>query len=80
EIINVGRSLVDLYFHEVGELVFRNYYTAWLTVLTRCKVSKGNKLNEEIGAWTVAVPHRVLMPEPHLETGSHDLISIPATE
>ena len=62
---------------QVGALVFRNYYTAWLTVLTRCK---GSKLTDETGGWTVAVPRRVLMPDPHLETGSHDLISIPATE
>lgn len=95
----------------MGELVFRNYYTAWLTVLARfdsdsslltqghtnissnaapshgklfAPINKGTgpstKLTEQVGGWVVAVPRRVLMPNPHLENGSHDFISIPATE
>jgi hypothetical protein len=96
----------------VGELVFRNYYTAWLTVLARfdsgnslaqtqghtstnhntgaaqgklfmptSKETTANiKLAEQTGGWVVAVPRRVLMPSPHLENGSHDFISISATE
>jgi hypothetical protein len=92
--------------------VFRNYYTAWLTVLARfdsgnsiaqtqghtsashnsgaphgklfVSTSKGTtssmKLTEQAGGWIVAVPRRVLMPSPHLENGSHDFISISATE
>jgi hypothetical protein len=92
--------------------VFRNYYTAWLTVLARfdsgnslaqtqghtsishntcvgqgmlfAPVIKGTtvniKLAEQTGGWVVAVPRRVLMPSPHLENGSHDFISISATE
>jgi hypothetical protein len=95
----------------VGELVFRNYYTAWITLLARfgsgnvsltqghtntshyagapqgkifLPASKGTgsitKLTEQVGDWVVAIPHRVLMPNPHLENGSHDLISISATE
>lgn len=92
--------------------MFRNYYTAWLTVLARfdsgsslllaqghtnmssnagashgklfVPTNKGTgsstKLTEHVGGWVVVVPHRVLMPNPHLENGSHDFISIPATE
>lgn len=92
--------------------MFRNYYTAWLTVLARfdsgnnllltqghtnmssnagtshgklfMPTNKGTgsstKLTEHMGSWVVVVPRRVLMPSPHLENGSHDFISIPATE
>jgi len=92
--------------------VFRNYYTAWVTVLARLDsgyscvlpqehpnmsnnagppqeklfvpTSKGTvssmKLTEQIGGWVVAVPHRVLMANPHLENGSNDFVSIPSTE
>ncbi|XP_023723478.1 uncharacterized protein LOC111873197 [Cryptotermes secundus] len=115
EATSPGCSVLDLQFStpsEVGELVFRNYYTAWLTVLARfdsanslaqtqghrstshnagtehgklfVPTSKGNtgsmKLAEQVGGWVVAVPRRVLMPSPHLENGSHDFISISATE
>ena len=92
--------------------MFRNYYTAWITLLAR--FSSGNnvlltqghtnmshnacapqgkifvltnkgtgssmKLTEQVVDWVVAVPRRVLMPSPHLENGSHDFISISATE
>lgn len=110
-----GCSVLDLQFStpsEVGELVFRNYYTAWLTVLARfdsgnslsqtqghtsishstgaehgklfVPTSKGTvgsmKLAEQLGGWVVAVARRVLMASPHLENGSHDFISISATE
>jgi hypothetical protein len=96
----------------VGELVFRNYYTAWITLLARFSAgnnvllmqghtnmsydagalqgkifvptNKGTgssmKLTEQVGDWVVAIPRRVLMPSPHLENGSHDFISISATE
>ena len=92
--------------------MFRNYYTAWITVLARFNSAnnvvltqghtnmshnggapqgkifvptyKGTgstmKLTEQMGDWVVAIPRRVLMPSPHLENGSHDFISIAATE
>ncbi|XP_026287834.1 uncharacterized protein LOC113213100 isoform X3 [Frankliniella occidentalis] len=124
-----GCSVVDLLFaapSQVSELVFHNYYTAWLTVLVRMLVAApgpgpgpapelgtpgqpqqteqgqlqsgdavpavpaaqvqqqvqgdaSSKLRKESG-WVVAVARRVLMPSPHLETGSHDFVSILATE
>jgi hypothetical protein len=33
-----------------------------------------------LGSWKLSIPRRVLMPYPHQETGSHDVISIAATE
>ncbi|PSN47079.1 hypothetical protein C0J52_19316 [Blattella germanica] len=86
----------------VGELVFRNYYTAWLTVLIRIDISNktvsrgssqakifgpsckgsgsGTKHIDQGGGWMLSVPRRVLMTNPHLENGSHDIVSIPSTE
>lgn len=39
----------------------------------------GAKARKESG-WVVAVARKVLMPSPHLEAGSHDFVSILATE
>ncbi|XP_021917748.1 nicolin-1-like isoform X2 [Zootermopsis nevadensis] len=115
EFTSPGCSVLDLQFSspsQVGELVFRNYYTASLTVLARFDsgnslqftqghtamssnagtshgklfvptnkgTGSGMKLTEHVGGWVVVIPHRVLMPNPHLENGSHDFISVPATE
>lgn len=69
-----GCSILDITFtapSAVGELVFRNYYTAWLSVLVK---------TEQNGTWTLSISHKNLMPSPHEETGSHDLTSIVATE
>jgi hypothetical protein len=51
-----------------------------LFVPTNKGTGSSTKLTEHVGGWVVVVPHRVLMPNPHLENGSHDFISIPATE
>ncbi|XP_046986212.1 nicolin-1-like [Schistocerca americana] len=94
QVTSHGCSVVELQFQgpsQVGELVFRNYYTAWLTVLVRTAVSgDANATNASSSAasatkddsaeWQVGIPQRILMPNPHLEPGSHDLFSIPATE
>lgn len=38
----------------------------------------GNK--DDLGTWTLGISQRILMPNPHLEPGSHDMFSIPASE
>jgi hypothetical protein len=35
---------------------------------------------EDSSPWQLAVPRRVVMPHPHMEAGSQDLISISASE
>ncbi|CAB3375894.1 Hypothetical predicted protein [Cloeon dipterum] len=97
--IRPGACILDIVFpapRKVGELIFRNYYTAWVSVLVKMAPSAaattsnagkagpssraGGAVDDSSSPWQLAVPRRVIMPHPHYETGSHDLISISATE
>ncbi|KAJ9592303.1 hypothetical protein L9F63_001199 [Diploptera punctata] len=121
---NPGCSVLDLIMpapSQIVEIVFRNFYTAWITILVyfekgtpirytnKCLLQSCNKVigplpgqakpmtsaaneNEntaisvsnsdksEICEWIVALPRYVLMPNPHYEKGSQDIISIKSTE
>ncbi|GLG93712.1 Nicolin-1 [Gryllus bimaculatus] len=88
QISSPGCSVIDLLFHSpstIGEIVFRNYYTARVTVLVRFSgavktLIANNKTTDDMTSWSVAIRQKILMPNPHLETGSQDLFSIAATE
>jgi len=53
---------------DVGEIHFRNYYVAFLTVRVRLK---GAADDEDV--WRTMVKNKRLMDDPHSEKGSHDL-------
>ncbi|XP_054279358.1 nicolin-1-like [Macrosteles quadrilineatus] len=75
-----GCSILDINFNrpsQIGELVFRNYYTAWISVLVRYD---GPTANPKETGWKVAITKKVLMMSPHHENGSQDAISVAATE
>lgn len=98
QLTNSGCAVLDLLFaapSQVGELTFRNYYTMWLTVLIKTKLSptdpaSGTNIGslptntphkeDAISDWTMSVPRKVLMQYPHQETGSHDMVSISCAE
>ena len=80
---------------QVAEIFFHNFYTAWITVLVRSQPSTDSGLSgpgssvvcsvmsssaSREAPWQMAIPRRNLMTNPHLESGSHDFISILATE
>ncbi|KAL1138833.1 hypothetical protein AAG570_008895 [Ranatra chinensis] len=73
-----GCSLLDISFatpSTIGEIIFRNYYTAKISVLV-----KYNQSGSSDSYWEMSIPGKCLMESPHLEVGSHDLFSIPAIE
>ncbi|XP_059468302.1 nicolin-1-like [Neocloeon triangulifer] len=91
--IRPGSCILDIIFPaptKVGEIIFRNYYTAWVSILIKGPPSQqpapvgkqgpSRAVDEEVSPWQLAVPRKVIMPNPHYESGSHDLISISATE
>ncbi|XP_014289492.1 nicolin-1 [Halyomorpha halys] len=74
-----GVSAIDITLNEpttVGELVFRNYYTATIAVLILYDKSKRSEKADRKRSWSCSISQKVLMPNPHLETGSHDVFSI----
>lgn len=80
----------------VGEITFRNYYTMWLSILVKVKLNAPSEdegttvgsqplsstygKDDNVSDWLKSVPRKVIMPYPHYETGSQDIVSIPATE
>ncbi|XP_046681737.1 nicolin-1-like [Homalodisca vitripennis] len=75
-----GCAILDINFtrpSQIGELVFRNYYTAWVSVLVRYD---GAATGQKEPGWKVAVMKKMLMPSPHHENGSQDIVSVAATE
>ncbi|XP_039280713.1 uncharacterized protein LOC111047957 [Nilaparvata lugens] len=88
-----GCSILDLVFGAggavVGEVTFRNYYTASVSVLVRCAPSPPSPSrstaesavsSNAAGEWRLAIARKELMPQPHLEHGSHSLVSVVVTE
>merc|ERR1712168_247452 len=56
---------------DVGEIQFRNYYVAFLTVRVRLK---SNADDDDV--WRTLVKNKRLMDDPHSERGSHDIFII----
>lgn len=93
---NSGCAVLDLVFAEpsqVGEIVFRNYYTMWLSILVKIKSVSTNKADsrmdevavekpacEKTSDWLRSIARKVIMQNPHYETGSQDIISIASSE
>lgn len=64
---------------QVGEITFRNYYTASVSVL----LLKSNTLQgPPMGSrnWEVGIKNRTLMNQPHCENGAQDYFSLFSTE
>ncbi|KAI5753331.1 hypothetical protein M8J77_025948 [Diaphorina citri] len=91
QIMVPGLSILEITFpeaSEVGEITVRNYYTAWMSVYVKyvnvhTHVDYGTDTQgqrEDISGWMLSIPCRILMPNPHLEHGSHDLVSLVATD
>eukprot|EP00035_Acanthoeca_spectabilis_P036841 m.42113 g.42113 ORF g.42113 m.42113 type:complete len:191 (+) comp8285_c0_seq1:58-630(+) len=70
DLVTDGKAVVTLDFNRVvrlGWIVFRNSYTASVTV--RCRASSSD-------AWTTAVKAIPLMPHPHCIEGAQDPVAI----
>ncbi|KAM9324357.1 nicolin-1 [Gastrophryne carolinensis] len=74
-----GVSVIDVTFFsvqtvKVSEISFKNYYTAFLTV----KIQQRNpaKSTAKKKTWRTCVRNLQLMPDPHLEEGSQDYVSL----
>ncbi|XP_046406523.1 nicolin-1-like isoform X1 [Ischnura elegans] len=92
QLTSPGCSVIDLLFPaatHVGELVFRNYYSGWISVLVRpgssssaegLDESRPDRSKHPSSSWCMSVGRKTLMPLPHQEIGSHDLVSVVATE
>ncbi|XP_075795717.1 nicolin-1 isoform X2 [Pelodiscus sinensis] len=60
---------------DLQEIVFKNFYTAFLTVrVLRCHVSDGGR--EGARKWVTCLRNHCLMPSPHTEAGSQDYFSL----
>lgn len=67
-----------MYRKQVGELTFRNYYTASVSVL----LLRSNAQGPAVGSrnWEVGIKNRTLMKRPHCENGAQDYFSLFSTE
>ncbi|XP_074646771.1 nicolin-1-like [Tubulanus polymorphus] len=73
-----GSSVIDVKFPnvlktEVGEIHFKNYYTAFLTIKAKEKTS--NNIDAD-SSWKTVVDKLQLMPDAHCETGAQDYFHI----
>ncbi|XP_064632427.1 nicolin-1-like isoform X2 [Lineus longissimus] len=73
-----GCAIMDIKFPnvfrvEVGEIVFRNYYTASVTVKAR---EKGTMIDGAGTKWRTLVRNMTLMPYPHCEENSQSYFTI----
>ncbi|WAR25639.1 NICN1-like protein [Mya arenaria] len=67
-------SLSNIINPEVGEIHFKNSYTAYLTVKAKSKI-QDSKDGGEV-KWRTCVRKMRLMPSPHVEAGSQDFFVI----
>lgn len=77
-----GCSVIDIVFPnmgivDIGSISFRNYYTAFLTIL--CKV-KNSKEGAGKVVWKKALKKKVLMPNVHIENYGQSKFVIPTSE
>ncbi|KAL3852517.1 hypothetical protein ACJMK2_016145, partial [Sinanodonta woodiana] len=74
-----GCRVLDISFSnvvnpEVGEIQFKNYYVAYLTV--KAKFKSGADTKEGENKWRTCVKRMRLMPNAHAETGSQDYFCV----
>ncbi|KAL4226348.1 nicolin 1 [Mactra antiquata] len=67
-------SLSNIINPEVGEIHFKNSYTAYLTVKAKCRIVDAKDGNEI--RWRTCVKKMKLMPNPHVEAGAQDYFVI----
>ncbi|XP_048739330.1 nicolin-1-like isoform X7 [Ostrea edulis] len=60
----------------VGEICFKNYYTAYISVRVKFKAAPDNATDSGEIKWRTCVRKMRLMPNPHKEGGSQDYFSI----
>ncbi|XP_056381214.1 nicolin-1 [Hyla sarda] len=75
-----GVNVIDITFPvsrtiDVQEISFRNYYTAFLTVKIQQQQSTALKKNKT-ATWRTCIRNLNLMPNPHMEEGSQDYVSL----
>lgn len=81
---HAGCSVIDVTFKnvfyvEVQEIHFKNFYTASLSILAKLKESAKEGTGGE-GKWLVCVRSLQLMPHPHCDQGSEDYVTITANQ
>ncbi|XP_069822613.1 nicolin-1 isoform X2 [Dendropsophus ebraccatus] len=59
---------------QVQEISFKNYYTAFLTIKLQQQSTEVKK--NKTAAWRTCVRNLQLMPNPHMEEGSQDYMSV----
>lgn len=67
-------SLSNIINPEVGEIHFKNSYTAYITVKAKCRLQDSKDGNEI--RWRTCVKKMKLMPSPHVEAGAQDYFVI----
>nr|XP_022298249.1 nicolin-1-like isoform X2 [Crassostrea virginica] len=60
----------------VGEICFRNYYTAYISIRVKFKAAPDNGTESGEVKWKTCVRKMRLMPSPHKESGSQDYFTI----
>ncbi|KAJ6667752.1 hypothetical protein lerEdw1_016073 [Lerista edwardsae] len=74
-----GVAVMDVVFPhlqtiDLQEIVFKNYYTAFLTLRVQCR-SPADDENESPNKWVTCLRNYCLMPNPHTEEGSQEYFS-----
>ncbi|XP_022298260.2 nicolin-1-like isoform X4 [Crassostrea virginica] len=60
----------------VGEICFKNYYTAYISIRVKFKAAPDNGTESGEVKWKTCVRKMRLMPSPHKESGSQDYFTI----
>lgn len=76
-----GCKVIDVTFPnvsspEVGEICFKNYYTAYVSIRVKFKAAPENGAEAGEIKWKTCVRRMRLMPSPHKESGSQDYFAI----
>nr|XP_034307041.1 nicolin-1 isoform X5 [Crassostrea gigas] len=76
-----GCKVIDVTFPnvsspEVGEICFKNYYTAYVSIRVKFKAAPENGAESGEIKWKTCVRRMRLMPSPHKESGSQDYFAI----
>ncbi|CAG5126151.1 unnamed protein product [Candidula unifasciata] len=74
---NSGCKIIDVIFPtEIGEVRFKNYYVAFITLKAKVKMTQQNTQEKSTDlSWRVAINNFRLMPDAHTETGAQDSFS-----
>ncbi|XP_053325404.1 nicolin-1 [Spea bombifrons] len=59
---------------DLQEITFKNYYTAFLTV--RIQQRRPSEARGNTAVWCTCIKNLCLMPNPHMEEGSQDYVSL----